>query len=63
MRDVNRIEPMLHNLKELWYKNPDFRLCQLLFMVASESGWLNNDLFYIEDSVIADQIKKELLRN
>lgn len=63
MRDINRVEPLLTDLKELWYKNPDFRLTQLLFMVAYNSGWANNDLFYLEDDVIAKQIKEELKIN
>jgi len=60
MRDKNRIEPILNNLKKLWYKYPDLRLCQLLHMIALNSGWSNNDLFYIEDNIIEEQIKKEL---
>jgi len=60
MRDKNRIEPMLNNLKELWCKQPDLRLCQLLFKIATKSGWKSTDLFYLEDQIIADQIKKDL---
>lgn len=63
MRDINRIEPLLNDLKELWLKNPDLRLTQLLFMVAYNLGWKNNDLFYLEDDVIAKQIKEELKIN
>jgi uncharacterized protein YihD (DUF1040 family) len=60
MRDINRIEPLLNNLKELWLKYPDLRLCQLLAWITYESGWINNDLFYLEDDVIVEQIKKML---
>ncbi len=60
MRDKNRINPILDDLKELWNKCPDMRLCQLLHMVAFNSGWTDNDLFYIEDDDIAKQIKKEI---
>jgi uncharacterized protein YihD (DUF1040 family) len=60
MRDINRIEPLLNDLKELWLKYPDLRLCQLLAWIANDSGWTNNDLFYLEDDVIAEQIKKIL---
>lgn len=60
MRDINRIEPLLNNLKELWLKYPDLRLCQLLAWIANDSGWINNDLFYLEDDVIVEQIKKML---
>ena len=60
MRDINRIEPMLNDLKELWCKYPDLRLCQLLHVIAIKSGWMNHDLFYLEDDVINNQIKIEL---
>jgi len=63
MRDINRIEPMLNDLKELWQKHPDLRLCQLLSWLAGNSGWKNNDLFYLEDNVVMERIQKELLRN
>ena len=59
----NRIELILNDLKELWYKYPDLRLCQLLHIVALNSGWGNNDLFYIEDDTILNQIKKELRKD
>jgi uncharacterized protein YihD (DUF1040 family) len=58
--DIKRIKPILKDLEILWNKYPELRLCQLLHMVAIKSGWQNNDLYYIEDNVIAEQIKKEL---
>lgn len=61
MTDINRIESLLNDLKEVWIKMPDIRLCQLLSYIASNNGWKNNDLFYLEDDKIAEQIKKELL--
>ena len=60
MRDKNRIEPLLNDLRELWYQNPDLRLCQLINVVCVKSGWKNNDFFYLEDNIIAEQIRKEL---
>lgn len=59
-RPVTRIKPLINDLEKLWNKYPDMRLCQLLHMIAINSGWQNNDLFYIEDDIIAEQIKKEL---
>jgi uncharacterized protein YihD (DUF1040 family) len=61
MSDINRIKPLLNDLKKLWLSNPDLRLCQLLHIIAIKSGWGSGDLFYIEDDVIVEQIKKELL--
>ena len=60
MRDINRIEPMLQSIKELWLKNPDLRLCQLLNWIAWEIGWKQDDLFYLEDDQLFEQIKEEL---
>ena len=60
MRDINRIEPIINDLKKLWLLNPDMRLCQLLYWVASKSGWNNDDLFYLEDDIVSNQLKKEL---
>ena len=60
MRDKNRIKPFLQKVEELWLKYPDLRFGQLLHIVALNSGWMNNDLFYIEDNTILEQIKKEL---
>lgn len=56
MRDINRIEPLLNNLKWLWLTKPDLRLCQLLMWIADQSGWTNVDLFYLEDNTLAEQI-------
>lgn len=60
MRDINRIEPIINDLKTVWLKYPDLRLCQLLHITAIKTGWGSGDLFYIEDDVIAKQLKKEL---
>ena len=55
MRDINRIQPTLDAIKELWLKNPDLRLCQLLWWVTD-----SNDPFYMEDNVIIEKCKKIL---
>jgi len=60
MRDINRIELMLKDLKVLWLKNPYLRLGQLLHMVAVTGGWYDNDLFYLEDDKMASYIKKAI---
>jgi len=61
MRNINRIDPMLEDLKILWLKNPDLRLGQLLHMAAVTGGWHDNDLFYLEDDKMASYIKKAII--
>ena len=58
MRDINRIEPMLELVRELWIAYPDMRLGQLIQNAAVISGWKTNDVFYIEDDQLANGIKK-----
>ena len=57
MRDINRIEPMLELVRELWIACPDLRLGQLIQNAAVMSGWKTNDVFYIEDDQLHDGIK------
>ncbi len=63
MSDINKIELLLNDLKELWLKNPDLKLCQLLSYVAFKGGWYNNALFYVGDDIIAKGIKKSLYKD
>lgn len=49
MRDPRRIDSMLMKIGEIWKKNPDLRLNQLLSNAASRAKWSDNDLFYLED--------------
>ena len=61
IEDLNEFRNLLLNdLKELWLRSPDLRLCQLLSKIADDSGWKSIDLFYLEDDIIANQIKKLL---
>ncbi|TYZ14449.1 hypothetical protein FY528_01595 [Hymenobacter lutimineralis] len=48
MRDKARIKPMIEKLEQLWLDHPDFRLGQLLMVVAM-TGEHNPKLFYLED--------------
>jgi len=57
MRDINRIEPILELVRELWTACPDLRLGQLIQNAAVISGWKTNDVFYIEDDQLANGIK------
>lgn len=48
MRDPNRIEPILTLIREIWYKNSDLRLTQLIMNALNK----NCDPYYIEDDVL-----------
>ena len=53
MRNPERIDEILKLISEIWHKNPDLRLCQLIGN-CFEAG----DLYHIED----DMLQKELQR-
>lgn len=57
MRDVNRIEPLLNKLKELWLLYPDMRFGQLVVNL------LGRDPFYVEDYNTIKIIEGALERN
>ena len=50
MRDINRIEPFMNELVEIWHTVPDWRFGQLIenFKTCEQI----DDLFYMEDSEI-----------
>ena len=54
MRDVNRIDEMLTNLRTLWINYPDMRLGQLLenFIFSTDT------MFYQEDEVTNEKLKE-----
>ena len=56
MRDINRIEPFMNELTEIWYTVPDLRFGQLIenFKKFAEV----EDLFYIEDDKMLEVLKK-----
>lgn len=56
MRDINRIEPFLDKLEELWKLNPDIRFGQMVYNLTR-----GIDLFNIEDSKMLDIINQLLL--
>ena len=54
MRDFNRIDEILTDIRTLWINYPDMRLGQLL-----ENFVFNTDtLFYQEDDVTCEKLKK-----
>ena len=46
MRDIDRIEPFLDRLGQLWKGLPDFRFGQLIYLLMDE---LNIDIFFPEE--------------
>ena len=55
MRDINRIEPMMERLTELWKTEcPDWRFGQLISNLQSFLG----DPFYIEDDEMINLIEQ-----
>ena len=63
MRDINRIEPFMNELVEIWHTVPDWRFGQLIenFKTCEQI----DDLFYMEDSEILKKLrhfKKEWLK-
>ncbi len=53
MRDVNRIPEILKTLEEIWMKNPDYRLGQLL-TIAARPVTPHPTTFYKEDDEILE---------
>lgn len=63
MREINRIEPFMNELTEIWYTVPDWRFGQLIenFKTCEQI----DDLFYMEDSEMLEkliQFKEEYLK-
>lgn len=63
MRDINRIEPFMNELTEIWYTVPDWRFGHLIenFKTCEQI----DDLFYMEDSEMLEkliQFKEEYLK-
>lgn len=43
MRDPNRIDDVLAKVREVWYRNPDLRLTQLIGNLAEPGGNFTTD--------------------
>lgn len=59
MRDPNRITRIVKKIESLWYKYPDWRLCQLIMNTLA----MNEDPYYIEDDKFEqaiDNLLKEI---
>jgi uncharacterized protein YihD (DUF1040 family) len=53
MRDAKRIDKILKIIAEVWKKNPDLRLGQLLLDAVNSSY-----LYYIEDEQLTEELQK-----
>lgn len=59
MRDFNRIPRIIAKLSQLWERNPDLRLGQLIYCIMSRTGQKDNQ-FNAEDNKIEPIIDKWL---
>lgn len=53
MRDINRMDMFLQQIKEEWSKVPDWRFGQLMFNMFKEMG----DPFYWEEEKFIEKLK------
>lgn len=52
MRDPKRIDEVLYQLREIWQRNPDLRLMQLLGNV------FGGDPYYVEDGDLQGRLER-----
>ena len=57
MRDINRIKPILKEIEKLWLENPDFRIGQLICVIA-RTGETMPKLFYMEDDEFLSKLEE-----
>lgn len=55
MRDPKRIKPLLEKIEKIWMENPDFRLGQLIMVIAG-TGEHNPKLFNLEESELLKKL-------
>lgn len=55
MRDINRIEPFMNELTEVWKEVPDWRFGQLIENLKRHMNI--KDLFYVEDDKMLEVLK------
>ena len=60
MRKIERIEPFMDKVKEIWEKNPDLRFWQLIELITSRCYELDKtDPFFWEDDKWLELIDKK----
>ncbi|WP_291069908.1 MULTISPECIES: hypothetical protein [unclassified Empedobacter] len=55
MRDPKRIKPLLERIEKIWIETPDYRLGQLI-MVIARTGEHNPKLFNLEESELLKKL-------
>lgn len=55
MRDPNRIDPLLEQIRDVWIQQPDMRLGQLLVVLAQPESPCP-ELFHLEDNQLARRL-------
>ena len=53
MRDFKRIYRILELIEQIWKKNPDLRLCQLI-----GNCFGTNDNYHVEDEILEKRLKE-----
>ena len=56
-RHPERIDPMIDALRELWHRNPDYRLAQL---IVNLTGKVSPEVFSFEDTQLEQSIHRWL---
>jgi len=59
MRNPERIDEILKLISEIWHKNPDLRLCQLIGNCWDDHELRDSsydDSYYVEDVVLQDRL-------
>lgn len=60
MRDPARIDDMIGVLREVWLREPDLRLGQLIFNAARICDADIDDIFFIEDDALRNGLVRYL---
>ena len=58
MRDPNRIPEILQRIKEIWEKDPDQRLGQLILNACRNKTAAWPDVFGVEDDALMEGLKE-----
>lgn len=51
-RDHQHIDVVLEMVGDVWKRNPDLSLTQVLYAASRKDGWSSNDLLYLHDERI-----------
>jgi len=60
VKEPERIDRIIEKLRKTWKTNPDLRLCQLVFNIATRRGTHDMDIFYVEDDVFEAILNQNL---